>query len=540
MAIDPSQPADNLVTWALSGTYDNTKPLLIDAEEPSRHLTKADIISVTARLAGLFDPGETICLHLSNDILYPVLVLAILASGCCWTGTNTAYLCNELRHHLESSRTTTVITSSENLAVVQAAVQLCSRPVQIVLLSDAAFFGSSKRDSGNRPHIDIDSTVERIEDLLHDQKLSTISLSDRLKKVAGDSAATIMSTSGTTGLPKMVQRSHRALICETKAIEDNNSAKGYPVRRLYCTPIFHAFSFPEMVVNTIRLGHPSYYMGRFDDTFTRKIHDFQITESMVVPTMLSRLAQQAAGDDDTRRNIQSLQMVLCAGAPLSAAVRATFLRKFDHVVRVVQVWGMSEGGWFSTFQHPEIDETGSVGRPVPSFEVRVDSDTIVELADGSLAGELLVKSPQLMRQYLGNGKATEESFGQDGWLRSGDIGFLRDGKVYLVDRAKDIIKVNGWTVSPAELEATVLEHLQVLDVATLSLGEGQDEHPLVLVVAKPQVNLEQQEIKEHLLNRLARYKVATAEVKFITSIPRNPSGKILRRMLKEQVESGNI
>ena len=361
-----------------------------------------------------------------------------------------------------------------------------------------------------------------------------LSLTARLQSISCHSIATVMSTSGTTGLPKMVQRTHRALVLETGAIEDTNSAKPYDVRRLYCTPIFHAFSFPEMVVNTLRLGYPSYYMRRFDDSFAQKIRDFQITETMAAPPMLLRFADQAL-EERERKNMQSLRMVLCAGAPLAAELRARFLRIFERPVRVVQVWGMSEGGWFATFRYPEHDATGSVGRAIAGYEVRLSTNQILQLPDGREVAELLVKAPQLTTGYLGNHAATVESFGTDGWLRTGDIGFVQDGKIYLVDRAKDMIKVNGWTVSPAELEAALDQSPKVLDAAALGIGHGTEEHPVVFIVPR-HANVSSTEIKDHLLSQLSRYKVAKCEIRFISLIPRNPSGKILRNVLRKQLE----
>ena len=358
-----------------------------------------------------------------------------------------------------------------------------------------------------------------------------------LKNVSADSVATLMSTSGTTGLPKMVQRTHRALVLETKAIEDDHATKPYDVRRLFCTPIFHAFSFPEMVVNALRLGQPSYYMKRFDDSFVQKVHDFGITETMATPPMLLRLVNQAEKESE-RKSLQSLRMVLCAGAPLVAELRTNFLRVFECPPRIVQVWGLTEGGWLSTFKYPEDDSTGSVGRVIAGYQVRMSTERTVELGDGRLVAALLGKGPQLMAGYLGNPADTAESFTTDGWLKTGDIGYVDDdGKIYLVDRAKDIIKVNCWQVSPAELEAVLFQSSDVLDAAVLGVGHDIDEHPMVCVIRRHE-DVTETRIKEHLLSRLSRYKVARCEVRFVRALPRTSSGKILRRVLRAQLEKG--
>lgn len=458
-----------------------------------------------------------------SQILYPIIVLAILASDCRWTGTNPSYTRTELEHHLRISQTNYVITSREALVTVEPAIKGLEGRIQIVVFSDILADQPAATSSGYRSL----HQLMNIADYLP--------LSARLNNISAESVATLMSTSGTTGLPKMVQRTHRAHVLETQAIEDNNAAKPYEVRRLFCTPMFHAFSFPEMVVNALRLGQPSYYMKRFDDSFAQKVHDFGITESMATPPMLLKLVSQAEKESE-RKSLQSLRMLLCAGAPLVPELRNNFLRIFERPPRIVQVWGLTECGWLSTFQYPENDATGSVGRAIAGYQVRMSTDGTVELGDGRHIRALLGKGPQPTTGYLGNPAATAESFTTDGWLKTGDMGYVDDdGKIYLVDRAKDIIKVNCWQVSPAELEAVLFQSPDVLDAVVLGVGHGTDEHPMVCVIRRHE-DVTEARIKEHLLSRLSRYKVAKCEVRFFDALPRSPSGKILRRVLRAQFE----
>lgn len=536
----------NLVSWALSGTYDgdtpvsavsnmqvrsitftNTVQILVDADQPSRYLTRCQAIDLITRLAGSFEPGRTICVHSPNDVLYPVLVLSILASACAWTGTNPVSTSAELQHHFTSSKTSCVITSPGYLQKVQTAIDACTRDIEIVILTDIASEGNTdaKPIEGYRT--------------LHDliQSGPTQSLEARLKTVQNDFPATVFSTSGTTGLPKMIRRTHRELILESKATED--APKPYPVRRLYCTPMFHAYSFTDMTINSLRLGLPSFYMRRYDDTFARKVHQFSATETLVAPPVLMRLSSQAEGDPIERQNIQSLRTVFCAGAPLSAELYSRFTKIFEHPVRLIQSWGMSEGGWFTTLRYPETDGTGSVGRPVHGYEIVTSGVDPLDVDGRRMASELMVRAPQMPRTYLDNPSATAEAFTEDGWLKTGDIGYIEDGKIYLVDRVKDMIKVNGWSVAPAELEAALYKNPKVLDAAVVGYGSGLDEHPIIFVVPKGEPSAT--DITDHLLQFVARFKVAKCEVRFVGSIPRNPSGKILRKGLRQQLEeSGNV
>lgn len=451
-----------------------------------------------------------------------MLVLAILASGCTWTGTNPASTSVELQHHFTSSKTSYVITPLELLQTVQTAVDACARNINILLLTDI----SSKDISGAR-HVDGHLTLH---DLL--QRQHTRTLEERLDAISSSFPATIFSTSGTTGLPKMIQRTHRELILESKATED--APKPYPVRRLYCTPMFHAYSFTDMTINTLRLGFPSFYMRRYDQSFAQKVRQFSATETLVAPPVLMRLSDQAEADPGERQNLQSLRTVICAGAPLSADLRSRFTQIFNYPVRLIQGWGMSEGGWFTTFRYPECDDTGSVGRPVDGYEIRTSDLDPVVVEGSRTASELLVRAPQMPRCYLDNPSATAEAFTKEGWLRTGDIGYIEDGKIYLVDRVKDMIKVNGWSVAPAELEAALYKNPKVIDAAVVGHGSGIEEHPVIFVVPEGG-ETRPADITDHLLHFVSRFKVAKCEVRFIDSIPRNPSGKILRKSLHRQL-----
>lgn len=414
------------------------------------------------------------------------------------------------------------MTPPEHLQTVQTAVAACAEDIEILLLTDI-----SSKDAGNPRLADGHRTLH---DLLQREQERTLEL--RLDSIPDNLPATVFSTSGTTGLPKMIQRTHRELILESKATED--APKPYDVRRLYCTPMFHAYSFTDMTINTFRLGLPSFYMRRFDHSFAHKVHQFSATETLVAPPVLMRLSNQADTDPEERQNIQSLRTVICAGAPLSAQLRSRFIQIFNHPVRLIQGWGMSEGGWFTTFRYPECDDTGSVGRPVDGYEICTSGEDPLVIDECCTASELMVRAPQMPRSYLDNPLATAEAFTKDGWLKTGDIGYIKDGKIYLIDRVKDMIKVNGWSVAPAELEAALYKSPKVLDAAVVGYGSGVEEHPVIFVVPEGE-ETKPTNITDHLLHFVARFKVAKCEVKFIDSIPRNPSGKILRKSLRQRL-----
>ncbi|KAK4891509.1 hypothetical protein LTR27_009839 [Elasticomyces elasticus] len=487
----------DLVSFTFSGLCDEDKTILIDAANVSRSVNRRKAYDLVAALSGAFTANSTVCLHLPNDVLYPVLVLAILASRCRWTGSNPAYTMAELEHHFRTSETGYVVTMPESLATVQSAVQASGNRAEIILFSDlleeeqtGAISSASLQSNGH--------ALRTLRDLL--QSPSNVDLPTMLSNILPDDIAALQQTSGTTGLPKMAMRTHHSMISELEAISDDATCKPYEIRRLFCTPIFHAFSAPEMLFNALRIGQVSYFMRRFDDSFAQIMHDFRITETFGAPAMLLKLASKPKD----YHLLQSLRYVAYGGAPLGPELRRRFLGMFEVPPRLVPVYGMTEGGWFTTFRHPEEDDTGSVGRPVPGCELKISSSNYDQSGKKHSEGEILVRGPQVMQGYLGNAEATSVAF-DDGWLKTGDIGHLEDGKLYLVDRVKDMIKVNGWQVSPVELQNVLLQLEDVLEAAVLGEGHDVDEHPVACVVKK-EASLTAEAVREHLRGKLASYK----------------------------------
>lgn len=463
------------------------------------------------------------------QILYPVVTLAILASGGCWTGANPANTCFELQHHLELSGARMIVTTRDLLSTVTAAIDKMGGGVDVVILSDIL----QENVAATSAETKLDPRSVALHDLIQDRDNSF--LWKQLAGVDESSFATLMATSGSTGLPKLAQRTHKALVEETRAIEDNNQEKPYEVSRLYCTPaIWGAYPFPEMVINSLRLGIPSYFIRQFEESLVSKICKYRVTEVMTVPHVLSKILDQVT-ETHTETQIQSLRMVMSAGAPLAPALAERFTSIFDVPPRVVQVWGLTECGHLTHWVYPESDKTGSVGRPVSGCDIRVRGADDTWTTTGQ--GELWVKGSQLMTRYLGNEAATAETLRADGWFRTGHIGYLDSGKVYIIDRLKDIIKVDGFVVSPTELENALYHCPGVEDVAAVRSGNISDEHP-VLHVVPAGTDASASDIEECLHSRLSGYKVDKCEVKLVGSIPRNRGGKILQGELMRKAESG--
>ena len=315
-------------------------------------------------------------------------------------------------------------------------------------------------------------------------------------------------------------------------------------------PPFHLFLVPIQHTNPLRQGNPCYVMPRFEETtFLHALKTFQITQTIVVPPIMMALSKCK----DTTK-LKSLRRIFVGGSSATDGMQQQLYAKLSPDARIVQGYGMTETGWSAMWQDVEKDTTGSVGHSLPGCKLRyepcgaksklrrsltthscrlVDGDGQIITGDG-VNGEIQIWTPHPMKGYLNNLAATAEAFSNDGWVRTGDVGFVDGGRWYVIDRTKDLIKVRGWQVSPVEIEASLLEHPDILDAAVIGMVApgAAGEVPQGFVVRKEGSDLEEKDIKEFLKTRLVRYK-AVEEVRFVDRIPRNATGKILRRILRD-------
>ncbi|CAK3733162.1 AMP-dependent synthetase and ligase [Lecanosticta acicola] len=516
------EPQTNAVQWALGGTVDGDEQILIDAERSARSISKRKAIELVSSLAGAFEEGSVVCVHAANDVLYPILVLAILASGCIYTGSNPVYTQRELKHHLDVSEARYVVTTTDLLKHVAPVVGELGGKAEVSIFSDLF------KDSAPA-----NETYRTLHDLKKPANVSD--LSNRLAELSLDATATLMATSGSTGLPKLAARSHSALLAEAKAIASRTSNTSYSVRKLICLPIYHAFAFPETVFTTLRLGQPTYILKRFGDAFSYRIRDHQITDVLTLPSMLLELAESAEQDIDIKADLQTLRTVYCGGAPLVEELKERFLGLFYETPRLVNVYGMTECGWIAMSDGEQSENRRCVGSALEGLEIRLNERAALTLDGGREVGELSVMGNQIMTAYKNGSAAIKVAITQCDWLRTGDIGYLEDDKVYLVDRAKTIIKIDGFAVSPTEFEYTIRELSPVQDVAVISSGpDSVDEHPIIFIARKEgEGELTNSQVRQHLTGRLSRYKVAKCRIRFVEKISRGKDGEALREELRK-------
>ena len=234
------------------------------------------------------------------------------------------------------------------------------------------------------------------------------------------------------------------------------------------------------------------------------------------------------------KHTSSVKSVMSGAAPLGAADVERFVKKAQDI-DIFQGYGLTETAPVVFMSNPGSKNYGSAGSLMPDTEakiVRID-DPEGRGVGPHTSGELWTRGPQVMKGYHNNEKATKETITSDGWLRTGDIGHYDENfEFYITDRLKELIKVKGFQVAPAELETLLRDHPDIADAAVIGIPHhSAGELPRAFVISK-NPNLTEQEVKNFIANKVAEYKRLEGGVEFVESIPKNATGKILRRELK--------
>lgn len=284
-------------------------------------------------------------------------------------------------------------------------------------------------------------------------------------------------------------------------------------------------------------------MRRFElEPFLANVAKYEITEMVVVPPIAVAIIMSGLGK---KYSLKSLKRVSCGAAPMGRETQDTFRQLFGKGTCMTQAWGMTEMSCVGMmFNHPEDDDTSSVGRLLPNLDAKIIDDDGNDITAYDTLGELCIRGPTVVAGYFENPKANAESFDSEGFFKTGDIFYCdeKSKKWYIVDRKKELIKVRGFQVAPPELESILLTHPHIVDAAVIGIKDPADretEHPRAYVVKRPvpeSKSLDEKTVKEYCGAKLARFKELTGGVRFVDAIPKNASGKILKRILREMAE----
>ncbi|CAM8979369.1 unnamed protein product [Rhodiola kirilowii] len=303
-------------------------------------------------------------------------------------------------------------------------------------------------------------------------------------------------------------------------------------------PFFHIYGITGICCATLRNKGKVVVMSRFDlRIFMDALISQEVTFAPIVPPIILQLVKNPTVDEFDLSKLK-LRAIMTAAAPLAPDLLAAFEKKFPNV-QVQEAYGLTEHSCITLTHGDPAKEKGvakrnSVGFVLPNLEVKfIDPETGRSLPCNS-PGELCVRSQCVMLGYYNNKEETEKTIDNEGWLHTGDIGYIDDdGDIFIVDRIKEMIKYKGFQVAPAELEAILVSHPSVNDAAVIPLpDEEAGEVPAAFVVKQPNATESEEEIMEYVASNVANYKKIRV-LHFVDSIPKSTSGKIMRRFLKD-------
>ncbi|KPJ04603.1 putative 4-coumarate--CoA ligase 3 [Papilio xuthus] len=476
-----------------------------------------------AKLRTLFDIREddVTCIMMSNNPEYAVATLGSLEAGATVTIINPIYTVHEVQRQLILSCPKIVIGMPETIEILKEACKLAKLNIPIITVTNTEALPAG--------------TIS-FHELINDEYVDT-SVLQRVNKDI-DRIALLPHSSGTTGLPKAVELVHRTLVANFA--QQNGEAFKYcqsatessQESLLAVLPFYHIYGSGVIMLHKLSMGAKVVTLPKFEkNTFLNAIKQQKSSILHLVPPLASFLASHP---ECKKEDLSNVHTYICGAAPLPKQDIFRILDKSKSDVDFLQIYGLTEVSPLATTAPLGSKNYATVGVALPNTKLRIVNSKDESLGPNEV-GELLIKGPQVMKGYKDNPEATKAAITDDGWFRSGDLASIdQDGVVTICDRIKELIKVKGFQVAPAELESVLKEHSDVLDVAVIGVPDSKmGEVPKAFVVVKEGSSINSNDLKQFVEERVAAYK-RLSDVTFIDSLPRNPSGKILRRVLKEK------
>ncbi len=468
--------------------------------------------ALAAALAGAgIEPGDRVALWMKNSLEYILAFYGILKAGAVVVPISTHYGHREFLHQVNATQATCLIAPEELIASLGAPLN-GRTPIRLVISA-----GTDEPATGAIAFTALLAGEERIDRSLGIDPERTL--------------AVLPFSSGTTGLAKGVMLTHANLLSNLYQLGNAHEVSD---RDLFLNqlPFFHIYGMTVLMGNAIMAGATQVIASRFRplDEFLDLFAAYRPTLFFTVPLVVQEFCHhpRVPAMDWSR-----LRYINTGGAPLSPDLQQRFTRLTG--VPVMQGYGLTESSPGTHVNPPGGIRLGTIGIAVANTEDRiVDAATGRELAANEV-GELWVRGPQVMQGYYRDPEATEVTL-VDGWLRTGDLAKKdADGYVTIVDRLKELIKTSGYQVAPAEIEHLLVGHPDIQDAAVIGAPHPDfGEVPVAYVVLRPGSSLSPEAIVAYAAEGVAKYK-RLARVVTTTAIPRSPSGKILRRVLKENL-----
>ncbi|KAI9493745.1 4-coumarate-CoA ligase 2 [Zychaea mexicana] len=520
-------PFTNIADMMLSNPMGRSEyhPLFIDARS-GESITLYHLRRLVGCLhAGLkrfgLKKGDTVCFYSPNNINMAPIYTGVMSAGMTISPANTSYVAGELQRQLEIGEAKMLIAHPSNLDIALEAAAAAGLP-------QSNIFSVMPDPQGRVPLwsdvlIDLNQPPLPPVKISHEESVNTV--------------AYLCFSSGTTGKSKGVMTSHYNCIA---MVQESNSYAGIfadpSVQKviLGLIPLYH-FSGIHRVFNVgIPQGATVVIVEKYSiPVMCEAIQRFKVTDFPTAPPIIIHLVNNPQVD---KYDLSSLKSLTVGSAPIAPSVVARFQEKFG--APLMQGYGMTEVSPVITYQLPSFAKPESIGRLAPMMKAK-----IVDLDGNALGinepGELCVKGPNVMLGYKGNAEATANAIDEDGWLHTGDVVRVDEqGDYYIVDRIKELIKYKGFQVAPVELESVLMQCPYVVDAGVVGIYDETQgtEIPLAYVKLpdnlKSQANVLASKIRDWVNERVANHKRLRGGVRVIDEIPKNPSGKILRREMK--------
>ncbi|KAJ7786567.1 amp dependent CoA ligase [Mycena metata] len=478
---------------------------------------------------------DVICIYSPNHVDYPVCIWATHKLGAIVTPANPGYSADELVHQLTTTSAKLLLVYTDFLPTALAAAKLAGLPEDRIVVIE-----TSAASPFNGRH----ETVSKL-----------ISFGSSKPQACEKKVAFYSFSSGTTGKPKAVVIPHYACIANVLQKAAHYGLNDPSLKKKHMNPgevaiavlpFFHIYGLVVVMHYMLFAGLSLVVVPKFNFTeFLESIVRHKITHLFLVPPQIVLFCKHPA---TKKYDLSHVKFCISGAAPMSGEL----MRSVRHILpnaAIGQGYGMTETCTSISLMgaRQQMGTEGSAGQLLPGVVARVVRP------DGSLCkegeqGELVVTGPSMALGYLNNKQATDETF-VDGWVRTGDEVIIRNSEVFVIDRLKEIIKVKGFQVAPAELEGHLLLHPAVADACVVPIPDDYSgEIPLAYIVlredAQKRVSKSSREeeqlkaaLKKHVADTKVAYKRLTGGIIFIGAIPKNPSGKILRRILRDQARA---
>nr|VDC97993.1 unnamed protein product [Brassica rapa] len=509
----PANPSLDVTTFISSQPHRGTTAFIDAATGHS--LSFSDLWRAVDRVAECLHRdvgirrGDVVLILSPNSIYIPVVCLSVMSLGAVVTTANTLNTAGEISKQIADSNPTLAFTT------VQLAPKLPAG-ISIVLTEEERV--------GSTPGVNV---VGSVSEMMRKEPRGQ-RVRDRVHQ---DDTAVMLYSSGTTGPSKGVLSSHGNLTAYVARMLTETSMHG----TFICTvPMFHTYGLLTFAMATVAIGSTVVILRRFElNDMMAAVEKYKATTLLLVPPVLVAMVNEA-DSIKAKYDLSSLKTVRCGGAPLSKEATEGFLEKYP-TVNIFQAYALTESNGGGAFIDTVEDSRrfGTSGPLTSDVEARIVDPDTGRFMGINQTGELWLKGPTIAKGYFKNQEATNETINAEGWLKTGDLCYIdEDGFVFVVDRLKELIKYKGYQVPPAELEALLITHPDILDAAVIPFPDKEaGQYPMAYVTRKVESNLSEKQVIEFISKQqVAPYK-KIRKVAFINSIPKTASGKTLRKDL---------